>query len=81
MKNCSNCFCANSDEAELCHECGTKFPVWAGAEPLPPLNQTPSKSKVSMGVVLIWIIVIALLAAFFLFWLFAAGAASGMSDT
>jgi hypothetical protein len=33
----------NSDEAEACHECGTKFPVWKEPDPLPPQDQNEPK--------------------------------------
>jgi len=43
MKTCSNCFRVNDDAAEYCYECGTKFAVWKGAEPLPASSHGKSK--------------------------------------
>jgi hypothetical protein len=33
----------NSDEAEVCYECGTKFPVWKKPDPLPLQEQNEPK--------------------------------------
>lgn len=43
MKTCTNCWCANDDEAECCRECGTKFVVWKGLEPLSSSQQDDAK--------------------------------------
>jgi uncharacterized membrane protein YvbJ len=74
MKKCSACGYVNDDENEYCYNCKTKLPI--GDQ----VVAESTKKSLSKSTLILLIITIAIIVGFFLLWLLAAGAASGLSD-
>jgi hypothetical protein len=56
VKICQNCRRENNDEAEVCSECETKFPVRNEPERLPPANQENPKFNDPISVSTKWLL-------------------------
>jgi hypothetical protein len=44
----------SSDEAEACHECGTRFPVYKEPNSLPPQDQNELKFSAPLSTAIKW---------------------------